>query len=370
VLAPTRLLVSPLIVALLVGPLATVSRADGGCGVAGRPACTILRPAAVGTASARVVPSPADAAECIVLVGGLGSTPEATRDMFRPLVAPFITDPRYVVYTFGADRPEAYAYATDGAIAQNALQLRAFARDLSDECSAIDVVTHSMGGAVADRAFSLGLSGADGVAAYLPLSSPHNGATAAVALRAGVEVDETFAAGASWVARHLGAHDPTTDAMRDLARATAPRPVRGVATVRQRMVHDVAVLRRDHDDPRVDVREHLPAALSIDGLEGHSGIAHSAGAQQVVERTIRDHAVPPEDRPRAHVAVARAASSEIDRRVAEVWLGAGSALVSAALVTKVAVAVADALREARDALLLIEPLPLLQVPPPPVERSR
>jgi hypothetical protein len=368
VLVSTRILVA--IVAVLVGPLSAASWADGGCGGAGRPACTILRPPAVGPASAGIGSIPVDATECIVLVGGLGSTPEATRDLFRPLVGPFIDDPRYVVYAFGADRAETHPYATDGSIARNALQLRGLARDLSDECSAIDLIAHSMGGAVADRALSLGLSGADGIATYLPLSSPHNGATAAVALRAGIELDETFAAGASWVARQLGAHDPTSDAMRDLARATAPRPARGVATVRQRMVHDLAVLRRDHDDPRVEVREHLPASLSVDDLEGHSGISQSAAARTVVERTIREHAVPPDDRTPAHVGIARATSSEIDRRVAEIWLGAGSALVSAALVTKMAVAIADALREARDALLLIEPVPLPQVPPPAVERTR
>lgn len=340
-LAPARILVPLLIVAVLAGPLASIASADGGCGAAGRPACTILRPAG-GPGSPRVVP--VDAGECIVLVGGLGSRPDETRDFFRPLIATFNDDPRYDIRTFGAERRDAYPYDTYGAIAPNALRLRALIRDLSAECIAIDVVAHSMGGAVADRAFSLGLSARDGVATYLPLSSPHNGATFARAVRAGVETDADFAALASAIARSLGVHDPTTDAVRDLARARAPRAIRDLATARLRLVTDALVLRRDSADRRVDVRDHLPGSLAQ--YEGHGGVVQNEDVQRLVRTTIERHELPAEERPGDELARVARVSADWDRELSGLYVLLGAGLVGSALLTKVAVALASALADA------------------------
>ena len=160
-------------VAIHAALMASPASADLGCGRLGRPACTILRP--VAAPAHRWVE--ADAPACIVIVGGLGSPP--TDAFFDPLLADVDTteDGRsFVKIRFGYDRGDRYRYDTYGAIDVNAASLVSLVRDLDDECFTIDLVAHSMGGVVVDRAFSMGLSSADGVSTYLPLASPHNGA--------------------------------------------------------------------------------------------------------------------------------------------------------------------------------------------------
>ena len=271
---------------------ASPASADPGCAPLGTPACTILRPIAA-PAHRRVE---ASAPSCVVTVGGLGSSP--IDGFFDPLLAGARTaeDGRGIVtIRFGYDRSDRHPYDTYGAIDVSAAHLRSLVRDLEDECFAIDVVAHSMGGAVVDRAFSMGMSSRDGVRTYLPLASPHNGSFAARALRLGVELDDTFASAASAIARATGWHDPTSAAVGDLAEHRAPRPPRGVETVRQRLVTDLTVLRRDSVDRRYDVREYLVGSLAE--LEGHGGIARNEHVRDVVARTLRAHAVPPDGRP-------------------------------------------------------------------------
>src|SRR5439155_589326 len=52
-------------------------------------------------------------------------------------------------------------------------------RSLAPTHSVVHIVTHSMGGVVADRAFAQGLSHEDGVATYVAWSAPHSGSDAA-----------------------------------------------------------------------------------------------------------------------------------------------------------------------------------------------
>ncbi len=277
--------------------------ADDGaaCSVsAGRPACTILRPP-----PAPPREPPLLAPECIVTVGGLGSNNDDKaigRDTFRWLTAPFAGDPRYEEHRFGsqAERPDEFPYDTDGAIGVNGHALRDFIRDLSGRCSAIDVVTHSMGGAVADRAFSLGLSAADGVAAYLPVAGPHNGAMLARTVRDLVELDGSFAEGTHLLAGATGLTDPTSPAVRDLAHIGAPRPLQDVPTLRQRLADDEVVYLPDNWDRRVEVRDRLPDAL----VDGHGGSLTDREIVATTARAIRDHEIPPDDRSPAYRALA------------------------------------------------------------------
>ncbi len=320
---------------------ATTAAADSGCGAIGKPPCTILRP--VPAPSHRSVP--ADAPACVVVVGGLGSPPND--DFFDPILdhLEVAADGRPILNVrFGHDRGDRYGYDTYGAIDRNAAQLRALVRDLSDECFTIDLLAHSMGGVVADRAFSMGLSSTDGVATYVPLSSPHNGSFAARAIRLGVELDDAFADAASAVARGTGLHDPTSAAVRGLAERRKPRPPRDVATVRPRLVSDLTVLRRDNVDRRYDVREYLPASGAE--AEGHGGIVRNARAQNVAVRTIREHRVPPDDRSAAEIGAASLASRTVERYWGGLVAFGGLALASVAIGS----AVGGAARDAADAI--------------------
>ncbi len=268
--------------------------ADGGpaCGaLPGRPTCTILRPL-----PPPLRQPPPTAPECIVAVGGLGSRNDDPA--FRELLAPFGGDPRYEIHRFGgpAEDPSTFPYDTYGAVSVNGLHLRRFVRSLSDRCQAIHVVTHSMGGAVADRAFSMGLSTADGVVTYLPLSGPHNGAMVARYLRGLVERDEHFAEATSVISQALHVHDPTTPAVRDLALIRPPRPVRDVIELRQRLADDAFVYLPDNWDRRFEVRDRLPDAQLIE-LDGHGGSLQNAEIRATTAHVIRRLEIPPDDRP-------------------------------------------------------------------------
>lgn len=324
---------SSLLALCLVVLGAKPASADHGsrCGPLSTPPCTILRPLPA-TAQLR---ADADAPECVVTVGGLGSRTDVDDGFFRPLTDPLthrIEGRPYEVLRFGVDRGGEHSFDTYGAISQNAFELRALVRDLADECHGVDVVAHSMGGAVADRAFSLGLGAPDGVLTYLPLSAPHNGSFAARAVGVSVDLSGSFADLLSAATTSFGLHDPTSAAVRDLAKISPPRPPR-VETVRQRMASDISVLRQDSADRRVDVREYLVTGL--DQLEGHSGIVNNPYARSVVERTIRDHAVPAETRSVAQVKLASVASRLVEEYVSGLESVAGLGLASAAVASSV-----------------------------------
>jgi len=284
--------------------------------------------------------------ECIVVVGGLGSPTDASDvDFFGAALGDLQGSLDHRVVRFGVDRG---AYDTLGSISRSGEELRSVIHAISSDCDAIHVLAHSMGGAVADRAFAKGDPAGDGVVTYIAMASPHNGATAARALRPGIELDETFAAGVSVAARTVGRPDPTKDAVRDLALIHAPRPVRGVAAVRAHLATDEFVLRRDNADRRFDAREYLPATLAQ--LEGHGGIVHNAQVQRVIRSAIRSHTVPPEDRPDSELRAAVSLSERFDATLAGVEGQLGARLIGAALVTKLASTVASAMRETGAAL--------------------
>ena len=267
------------------------------------PSCTILRPP---PPPQRV--APLDAPECIVAVGGLGSdnddflTPREG-DTFGTLLAPFRGDPRYVIHRFGSqlEHPDLFPYKTYGSIDADARALRDFVRSLSSSCRAIHVVAHSMGGDVADRAFSLGLSGADGVQTYLPISTPHNGALIAWLL---TRADDMSPAGnealrtISETLRGMGlqAHDVTSPAVRDLAVITPPlQEPRGVRVVlRQRLPTDEIALFPDTRSRLYPLEERLPAADG-DGMEweGHGHSLTNAEIRDTTVAVIRTGVVPP-----------------------------------------------------------------------------
>lgn len=229
-------------------------------------------------------------------VGGLGSNNDDTT--FRDVLTPFAGDPRYEIHRFGsaAEDPARFPYDTYGALDVNGKKLRDFVRGLSDRCQWIHVVTHSMGGAVADRAFSMGLSTGDGVVTYLPLSAPHNGAMVARYVRGLVERDESFAEATSVIAQALHVHDPTTPAVRDLALVTPPRRVPDVVELRQRLADDAFVYLPDNWDRRFEIRDRLPDAELVE-LDGHGGSLHNAEIRATTAYVIRHAEIPADDRP-------------------------------------------------------------------------
>lgn len=278
--------------------------ADGGrCGERGRPACSILRPP---DEDALPVGSDAFLPDCVVLVGGFGSA--QGDDTFDRLLAWANADPRYRLWRFGRDRADRYAYDTTGAIDVSGEDLRSLVRSIRDECAATDIVTHSMGGAVADRAFSMGFVPADRVATYIALAGPHNGATLARALRPAIEADPIVAVETSLLAATLRQPDPVARAASDLARIRPPRPVR-VPAVRLRIATDPMVLRRDSADRRVDVREYVPTLAQI---EGHGGILRSERISVLLGGAIGARAIPADTRSGADRAAADVLSRKLD----------------------------------------------------------
>jgi hypothetical protein len=307
---------------------------DGGPRVctsaAGKPSCTILRPPAPPKRDV-----PADAPECIVAVGGLGSDNDDRA--FDDLFAAFRNDPRYVIHRFGSSgaHPDLYAYDTYGSIDAGGIALLRYVRRLSGTCHAIHVVAHSMGGAVADRAFSLGLSAADGVVTYLPISTPHNGALLAQILTGANDVSDEGNEALRQISRGLRAaglpaHDLTSDAVRDLAAIKMSRPPRDVLELRQRLANDEIVLLPDNWDWRYDSRDRLPDLHGVDDfagdlaagnyaalfgdavtvakntaqrgiavlqeIEGHGGSLVNSAIRTTTEFVIRHLKLPPDDR--------------------------------------------------------------------------
>ncbi|HET8568336.1 MAG TPA: hypothetical protein VFM93_05050 [Candidatus Limnocylindria bacterium] len=261
---------------LLLAFAGTASADDGPARTAGR----LVEP-----------PRPSAAREVILLVGGYGTA--ATDGTWAALEARFAGDPRYVLRRFGAD--PARPYDTTGPLDANARSLIAEVREQARGAAAVHLVTHSMGGNVADRAFALGLGPADGVRSYIALAAPHAGSAIARAAhetldRAGEDRE---------VLRELLTtvyQDPDTSAARDLASPLVSPPIsREVGRLHLRLATDLLVL---HDDargpPDVDSRILLPRALSE--LEGHGAILRDPRALDLIAATVRDGAPPRDER--------------------------------------------------------------------------
>ena len=270
-----------------------------------RPARTTLRPTELPDLAPLAAPRRSDK-EVVIVIGGFGSA--APDDTFDPLIAVLAKDPRYEIRRFGGD--PRYPYDTNGPLDRNAKNLVDEVRDLAATHPAIHLVTHSMGGAVADRAFALGLSANDHVATYVSLAGPHDGASLArIAepyLAAAGDEGLELRAGATLVSHG----DPGSPAAHDLARLRVGPPPTGVVRLDLRYATDEWVLGRDARDPGVDSRILLPSTLA--GLEGHGGILRDPSALALVRSTIAWEALPPDDRGVVVQTAAAAVSAVMD----------------------------------------------------------
>jgi len=237
----------------------------------------------------------------VIIVGGLGSIP--SDGAFDPLIARLQADPQTVVIRFGAD-PQ-HPYDSSGPIEPSAQSLIAQVRELAARYGGgVNIVAHSMGGAVVDQALADGLSSADGVITYVSLASPHNGSTEALLGQAFLAGANALDAGPEF--RELSAglsHDLGGAAVRDLTRSRTAVPSNGIARLDLRLATDPVVTAPDASSRTGTSRVLLPSSLK--DLEGHGGILVNAAALDQVVATIRGRSVVPDRR------------SELERRVAD-----------------------------------------------------
>ena len=328
-----RALIGALLVAWAALPaLALVSSADEGpplppvdAGPPLRPPLTVLRAAVTAPpAPTQSVVAPGTVAnpkrELIVLVGGLGTDQRPDENPFKDLQARVPSGP-YDVMRFGTDFGE---YNTYDSIDENAIHLRDSIRSVSGGYDAVHIVTHSLGGNVADRAFALGLSSSDGVATYVAWSAPHDGAHAARVAQAALTLSGPARADTREVAVAANLHDPESAAVRDLARIRAVGPPAGVVRLDLRLATDELVSTGDARDPGVDSRVLLPG--SPRDWEGHGGILQNDQALDLTLATIKQRALPADDRG----TVLRAAAQVISDRTSE-WVDGFSDIALAGL---------------------------------------
>jgi hypothetical protein len=247
----------------------------------------VLRAAERAPASSAIA-TDAPQKELIVLVGGYASEPDDHAfDAFR---ARATKEGGYDVVRFGRD---VGAYDTLGAVDANASSLRDTIRSVSADYAGVHIVTHSMGGVVADRAFALGLSSSDGVTTYVAWAAPHDGARAARAIQSTLTASGPARGDTRALATSL-LRDPDSAAVHDLARARVTAPPLDVVRLDLRLATDVLVSAADARDPGVTSRVLLPT--TIKELEGHGGILESEGVFDLTLATMKSRAVPPDER--------------------------------------------------------------------------
>jgi hypothetical protein len=254
-----------------------------------------IRSAPVSTLAPEVAPlgdplrGPTRKKELVLFVGGYGSTP--TDGAFDELKARFPSD-SYEVRRLGDD--PRFPYDTYGGIDANARVLIDEIRKVGADYSGVDLVSHSMGGVVVDRALSGGLSSGDGVRTYVAIASPHSGADFARApafvLPIIGPVKEIVRAGGVAVAR-----DPQSAAINDLATARPVPPPAGIVRVDASLATDGFVNEYDARDPGVPQRLFLPATPR-ELIDGHGGSLVNRQIADLVVETIRTHQVPPDRR--------------------------------------------------------------------------
>jgi hypothetical protein len=261
---------------------------------------TELRPSEIRTApvpattpdfvpSGEVLPPAARKKELVLFVGGYGS--RADDRAFDHLAARFPAD-RYVLRRLGDD--PRFPYDTYGAIDANAQILTDEIRTVGGDYSVVNIVSHSMGGVVTNRAFANGLSAGDGVRTYVAIAGPHSGADYARAPAfllpiIGPVEDIVRAAGVA------AARDPASDAIRDIAVAQPIHAPAGVARVDVSLATDGLVNEFDARDPDVPQRLFLPATLR-EVIDGHGGSLINREIADLVVETVRTHEVPPDRR--------------------------------------------------------------------------
>ena len=275
----------------VLGPGALLAAGDDGPPRpprADRPTRTVLRPLEVPELAPLRLPVSSDK-EAIILVSGINSFPQDPT--FDAVIAKLWDDPRYEIYRFGAD--PTFPYDALGDLDVNARSLRDEVRTIGATHPAVHVIAHSMGGAVADRAFAAGLSARDGVATYIALAAPHNGsatlaASESVLALAGDRSLEVRAAFSSKL-------DPGSDAAKGLARTRPLPPPAGVTRLDLRMSTDWTVTAQDAKDPGVQSRILIPSDLR-DVADGHGGITRDPEALRLITSTIEARAVPVDTR--------------------------------------------------------------------------
>jgi hypothetical protein len=306
----------------VVGPGALVAAGDDGPSQAfptGRPTRTVLRPAEISEK------------EVIVLVAGIGSSP--MDPVFASIEAAFKADPRYEVHRFGSDA--VHPYDTHGSIEKNADELTVEIRELAKTHSKIDIIAHSMGGAVVDAAFRRGLSARDKVATYVSLAAPHHGSTEARVGQPFLAVADLLGAKTEFRAITAGvAQDIGSRAAQDLAAIHAGPPPDGVTRLDVRMATDLVVTAPDAWTPSVVSRTLLPATPS--SLEGHGGITTDPRALALVTTTVASGRVPPLDwRGTIVDLAARAVSGFVAQPAASLYCALGVAVLVCAVALSV-----------------------------------
>jgi len=296
--------------------LALVASADEGpplppadAGPPLRPPLTVLRvtetarPRAVVTST--TPEGPPSTRELIVLVGGYASRDQPPAfDKFKTVAA----SGGYDVLEFGRDFG---VYDSYGPVCENAARLRDAVRTKSVGYGAVHIVTHSMGGVVADCAFALGLSSSDGVTTYVAWASPHDGSHVARTVEGALSLSGPARDDTRDFAARFPFPSPDTAAMRDMARLRATAPPSGVTRLDLRLATDALVSSADARAPGVDSRVLLP--VSPRDWEGHGGILENKEALDLTLATIQRKAVPADDRG----IVLRAASDLISERISE-----------------------------------------------------
>src|SRR3989475_1356377 len=286
------------------GGALTALAADGGPRERGHPPSaspiplTVLRPSAIQTGPATTAPQVVGAElmrpdpprrELVLLVGGYGTSPnDPTFDELSSRFPPT----RYEVRRLGQD--PAFPYDPYGHLDASAAALTAEIRSLRSDYAAVNIVSHSMGGAVVDRAFAQGLSRDDGVRTYIAIAGPHSGATFArvpgfLLPRIAPVADIVRAFFVSVL------QAPSSDAARDLANLAPIPPPAGVTRLDISLASDGFVSAPDARDPGVEQRVLLPET-PCELIDGHGGSLTSRAAGDLIFETVRTHEVPPDKR--------------------------------------------------------------------------
>jgi hypothetical protein len=223
----------------------------------------------------------------VLLVSGIGS--DAWDTTFDPLIAALDDDPRYEIHRFGAD--PTHPYDTRGALSANADQLTAEVRDLARTHPKIEIVAHSMGGAVVDAAFARGLSADDRVGTYVALASPHSGSTPAVIGQPLLRLAGAIGAAPELRAITAGlAQDIGSPAAQDLSRIHSGPPPSRITRVDFRMATDVVVTAPDAWTPGITSRTLLPT--TVGAIEGHGGVTTDPRSIALITATLASGAAP------------------------------------------------------------------------------
>jgi pimeloyl-ACP methyl ester carboxylesterase len=313
----------------IVGPGALVAAGDDGPArpiPPDRPTRTILRPTEIPALAPLSVQTPSDRT-VILLVSGLGS--DTSDGMFDPMIEALSRDPRYEIRRFGRD--PTHPYDTLGSIDENADQLIAEVRDLARTHPKIDIVAHSMGGAVVDDAFRRGLSATDKVDTYIALASPHNGSTEARVGQVFLAISALFDAAPDLRAiTAFVAHDIGSRAARDLAFVHSGPPPYGVTRLDVRMATDAIVTAPDAWTPGVTSRTLLPT--SAGSIEGHSGVTTDPQAIDLVTTTIASGRPPAVDWRGAILGLAAwSASTLVEQHALKMYCVLGVVLLGCAI---------------------------------------